>query len=126
MIVACCCTCRRLLVLIFFLGNHKKMLLATGYKAENIKEYRYFDNATKSLDFDGLCADLEVFSYNTAFTCTCVVIRFYSGFLKPYVILQVKTWIKTPDYNVCSIKPDLMNKGSTCRLMFTLTLLCMQ
>ncbi|XP_068709760.1 aspartate aminotransferase, cytoplasmic-like isoform X2 [Montipora capricornis] len=40
-------------------GNHKKMLLATGYEAENIKEYRYFDNATKSLDFDGLCADLE-------------------------------------------------------------------
>ncbi|XP_029203906.2 aspartate aminotransferase, cytoplasmic-like [Acropora millepora] len=40
-------------------GNHKKMLLATGYKAENIKEYRYFDNGTNSLDFDGLCADLE-------------------------------------------------------------------
>ena len=36
------------------------MLLATGYKAENIKEYRYFDNGTNSLDFDGLCADLEV------------------------------------------------------------------
>ena len=36
------------------------MLLATGYKAENIKEYRYFDNGTNSLDFDGICADLEV------------------------------------------------------------------
>ena len=46
--------------LFVFLGNHKKMLLATGYKAENIKEYRYFDNGTNSLDFDGLCADLEV------------------------------------------------------------------
>ncbi|KAL9983331.1 hypothetical protein ACROYT_G005484 [Oculina patagonica] len=40
-------------------GNHKKMLLNTGYKAENIKEYRYFDNATKSLDFAGMQADLE-------------------------------------------------------------------
>ena len=36
------------------------MLLATGYKAENIKEYRYFDNATKSLDFSGMTTDLEV------------------------------------------------------------------
>lgn len=42
------------------LGNHKKMLLATGYKEGNIKEYRYFDSATKSLDFEGICADLEV------------------------------------------------------------------
>lgn len=40
-------------------GNHKKMLLATGYKEGNIKEYRYFDSATKSLDFEGICADLE-------------------------------------------------------------------
>ena len=36
------------------------MLLATGYKAENIKEYRYFDNGTNSLDFDGMRVDLEV------------------------------------------------------------------
>lgn len=36
------------------------MLLATGYKAENIREYRYFDKATKSLDFAGMTADLEV------------------------------------------------------------------
>ena len=41
-------------------GNHKKMLLATGYKADNIKEYRYFDNATKSLDLNGMQDDLEV------------------------------------------------------------------
>ena len=46
--------------MVCFLGNHKKMLLATGYKAENIKEYRYFDSATKSLDFSGICEDLEV------------------------------------------------------------------
>ena len=36
------------------------MLLATGYKEENIKEYRYFDSATKSLDFNGMYTDLEV------------------------------------------------------------------
>lgn len=42
------------------------MLLNTGYKAENIKEYHYFDNATKSLDFNGMQADLEV----TKITCT--------------------------------------------------------
>ena len=42
------------------LGNHKKMLLGTGYKAENIKEYRYFDSASKSLDFSGMCEDLKV------------------------------------------------------------------
>lgn len=40
-------------------GNHKKMLLATGYKAENIKDYRYFDKATKGLDFQGMWEDLE-------------------------------------------------------------------
>ena len=53
--------CELEIVFLFvFQGNHKKMLLATGYKAENIKEYRYFDNGTNSLDFDGMCADLEV------------------------------------------------------------------
>lgn len=36
------------------------MLLGTGYKAENIKEYRYFDSASKSLDFSGMCEDLKV------------------------------------------------------------------
>ena len=36
------------------------MLLATGYKAENIREYSYFDKATKLLDFAGMTADLEV------------------------------------------------------------------
>ncbi|KAM7437581.1 Golgi Transport [Porites harrisoni] len=40
-------------------GNHRKMLLGTGYKAENIKEYRYFDSASKSLDFSGMCEDLK-------------------------------------------------------------------
>ena len=36
------------------------MLLGTGYKAENIKEYRYFDSASKSLDVSGMCEDLKV------------------------------------------------------------------
>ena len=36
------------------------MLLGTGYKAENIKEYRYFDSTSKSLDFSGMCEDLKV------------------------------------------------------------------
>lgn len=50
------------------------MLLNTGYKAENIKEYRYFDNATKSLDFAGMQADLEVkkiscYFFDITFTC---------------------------------------------------------
>ena len=40
------------------------MLLATGYKADNIKEYRYFDSATKALDFSGICEDLEVIIFN--------------------------------------------------------------
>ena len=34
------------------------MLLATGYK--DIREYTYFDKATKLLDFAGMTADLEV------------------------------------------------------------------
>ena len=44
----------------FHVANHNKMLLASGYKAENIKEYRYFDRATKGLDFQGMWDDLEV------------------------------------------------------------------
>ena len=51
-------------VMFYCLGNHKKMLIATGYKAENIKEYRYFASATKSLDFNGMVEDLEVRKYD--------------------------------------------------------------
>lgn len=36
------------------------MLAATGFKAECIREYSYFDKPTKSLDFAGMTADLEV------------------------------------------------------------------
>lgn len=36
------------------------MLAATGFKVEGIREYSYFDKPTKSLDFAGMTADLEV------------------------------------------------------------------
>jgi len=40
------------------------MLLATGYKAENIREYNYFDKETKLLDFAGMTNDLEVSKFH--------------------------------------------------------------
>ena len=51
------------------------MLLGTGYKAENIKEYRYFDSASKSLDFSGMCEDLKVImkSFFKHDNCCCTV-----------------------------------------------------
>lgn len=48
------------------------MLLGTGYKAENIKEYRYFDSASKSLDFSGICEDLKV-NFLKHDNCCCTV-----------------------------------------------------
>jgi len=43
------------------------MLLATGYKAENIREYSYFDKETKLLDFAGMTNDLEVRKFDLNF-----------------------------------------------------------
>ena len=37
-------------------GNHKLIFNYTGY--ENIRSYRYWDEANKCLDFDGLVEDL--------------------------------------------------------------------
>ena len=62
-----------------FVGNHKKMLLATGYKAENIKDYRYFDKATKGLDFQGMWEDLEVKMQHNNF---CAIDRAFFFYLK--------------------------------------------
>ena len=38
--------------------------MATGYKAENIREYSYFNKETKLLDFAGMTSDLEVRKFN--------------------------------------------------------------
>ena len=67
-----------------FVGNHKKMLLATGYKAENIKDYRYFDEATKGLDFQGMWEDLEVKMQHNNFCAieTKVIDRAFFFYLK--------------------------------------------
>ena len=57
------------------LGNHRKMLLGTGYKAENIKEYRYFDSASKLLDFSGMCEDLKVIMKSLIFLNIIIVVQ---------------------------------------------------
>ena len=50
------------------------MLLNTGYKAENIKEYRYFDSASKSLDFSGMCEDLKVIMKSLFFVNMIIIV----------------------------------------------------
>ena len=50
------------------------MLLGTGYKAENIKEYRYFDSASKSLDFSGMCEDLKVIMKSLIFLNMIIIV----------------------------------------------------
>ena len=50
------------------------MLLGTGYKAENIKEYRYFDSASKSLDLSGMCEDLKVIMKSLIFLNMIIVV----------------------------------------------------
>lgn len=50
------------------------MLLGTGYKAENIKEYRYFDSTSKSLDFSGMCEDLKVIMKSLIFLNIIIVV----------------------------------------------------
>lgn len=50
------------------------MLLGTGYKAENIKEYRYFDSASKSLDFSGMCEDLKVIMKSLFFLNVIIIV----------------------------------------------------
>lgn len=65
-----------------FVGNHKKMLLATGYKAENIKDYRYFDKATKGLDFQGMWEDLEVKMQHNNFCSIETIDRAFFFYLK--------------------------------------------
>ena len=39
-------------------GNHIKILKHAGF--EDIREYRYYKKDTRSLDFNGICEDLEV------------------------------------------------------------------
>lgn len=51
------------------------MLLGTGYKAENIKEYRYLDSASKSLDFSGMCEDLKVIMKSLIFLNIIIVVQ---------------------------------------------------
>ena len=51
------------------------MLLGTGYKAENIKEYRYFDSASKSLDFSGMFEDLKVIMKSLIFLNIIIVVQ---------------------------------------------------
>jgi aspartate/tyrosine/aromatic aminotransferase len=38
-------------------GNHNLMAKTSGF---NVKKYRYYNPQTKSIDFDGLCQDIEV------------------------------------------------------------------
>lgn len=39
-------------------GNHQKILKAVGYT--DIREYNYYNSATKSLDFEAFLEDLQV------------------------------------------------------------------
>ena len=41
-----------------FLGNHKGVFKAAGFST--IKEYRYWNDAKKNLDIDGMLQDLQV------------------------------------------------------------------
>ena len=46
-----------------FLGNHKG--LAKSLKYDNILEYRYWDEASRSLDIEAMLEDLQVLPQRT-------------------------------------------------------------